>query len=29
VWAELFHASRRMAGHEEANSRYSRFCERA
>ena len=26
--AELFHAERRTDGHEEANSRFSQFCER-
>jgi len=29
VTAELFHADRRMNGHDEANSRLSQFCERA
>jgi len=29
VGAELFHAERRTDGHNEANSRFSQFCERA
>jgi len=27
--AELFHADRRTVSHDEANSRFSQFCERA
>jgi hypothetical protein len=29
VGAELFHADRRIHRHDEANSRFSQFCERA
>jgi hypothetical protein len=29
VGAELFHAEGRTDGHDEANSRFSQFCERA
>jgi len=29
VGAELFHADGRTDGHDEANSRFSQFCERA
>jgi hypothetical protein len=27
--AELFYSAERMDGHDEANSRFSKFCERA
>jgi len=29
VGAELFHVDRRTDGHDEANRRFSQFCERA
>jgi hypothetical protein len=29
VGAELFHADGQTRGHDEANSRFSQFCERA